>query len=298
MRVNYDSKCSDLQIHLIEAHNLCPFEEGGFREVYVRLELKPEIDQRKRETNIFRFDTNPYFNQHFKFPVSRDQLSEKELILLVRAFERLKGLSVYSTDSLQVLDADKCSSDISGELKVSIADIDLTKSNEIWGDIIRVKRAHLDRPELLISLNFLPGAERLTVVIMKAKNLEVDDVFVKFYLIQNGKRIKKKKTDFSKKDHIWNEAFTFNLPSSSFNNSGLEVSLLNVSAFESLLIEFPFFQLYVMESGSDESNAIGSCGIGLDESIGKDDTIGRDHWLDMIHNPRKPVLSWHPIVQS
>lgn len=83
MRVNYDSKCSDLQIHLIEAHNLCPFEEGGFREVYVRLELKPEIDQRKRETNIFRFDTNPYFNQHFKFPVSRDQLSEKELILQV-----------------------------------------------------------------------------------------------------------------------------------------------------------------------------------------------------------------------
>jgi Ca2+-dependent lipid-binding protein len=81
--VNYDSKCSDLQIHLIEAHNLVPFEEGGFREVYVRLELKPEIDQRKRETNIFRFDTNPYFNQHFKFPVSRDQLSEKELILLV-----------------------------------------------------------------------------------------------------------------------------------------------------------------------------------------------------------------------
>jgi synaptotagmin-6 len=84
LRVNYDSKCSDLQIHLIEAHDLVPFEEGGFREVYVRLELKPEIDQRKRETNIFRFDTNPYFNQHFKFPVSRDQLSEKELILLVR----------------------------------------------------------------------------------------------------------------------------------------------------------------------------------------------------------------------
>lgn len=87
LRINYDSKCSDLQIHLIEAHDLCPFEEGGFREVYVRLELKPEIDQRKRETNIFRFDTNPYFNQHFKFPVSRDQLSEKELILLVSCIE-------------------------------------------------------------------------------------------------------------------------------------------------------------------------------------------------------------------
>lgn len=135
----------------------------------------------------------------------------------------------------QVLDADKCSSDMSGELKVSIADIDLTKSNEIWGDVIRVKRQNLDRPELLISLNFLPGAERLTVVIMKAKNLEFDDVFVKFYLIQNGKRIKKKKTNFSKADHIWNEAFTFNLPSSSFNNSGLEVIKLTFTKLRKIL---------------------------------------------------------------
>lgn len=90
-----------------------------------------------------------------------------------------------------------------------------------------MKRTHLDRPELLISLNFLPGAERLTVVVMKAKNLDLCEVYVKFYLIQNGKRIKKKKTNFSKiasTDHIWNEAFTFNLPSSSFNSSGLEVN--------------------------------------------------------------------------
>lgn len=85
LRVTYDSKLSDLAVHLIEAHSLCSADEGGYREVYVRLELKPEIDQRKRETSIFRFETNPYFNQHFKFPISRDQLqlSETELILQV-----------------------------------------------------------------------------------------------------------------------------------------------------------------------------------------------------------------------
>lgn len=85
LRVTYDSKLSDLAVHLIEAHSLCSADEGGYREVYVRLELKPEIDQRKRETSIFRFETNPYFNQHFKFPISRDQLqlSDTELILQV-----------------------------------------------------------------------------------------------------------------------------------------------------------------------------------------------------------------------
>lgn len=38
--------------------------------------------------------------------------------------------------------------------------------------------------------------------------------------------MKKKKTEISRKsynEHIWNEAFTFNLPSSTFNNAGLEV---------------------------------------------------------------------------
>lgn len=85
LRVTYDSKFCDLAVHLIEAHNLSSADEGGYREAYVRLDIKPEIDQRKRETSIFRFETNPYFNQHFKFPISRDQLqlSETELVLQV-----------------------------------------------------------------------------------------------------------------------------------------------------------------------------------------------------------------------
>lgn len=56
--------------------------------------------------------------------------------------------------------------------------MDLSKSNEIWGDIIKVKRQD-NRPELLVSLNYLPQAARLTVNITKAKNLEAEDLFVK-----------------------------------------------------------------------------------------------------------------------
>lgn len=145
----------------------------------------------------------------------------------------------------KVLDADK-SCDISGELKINLDDMDLSKSNEIWGDIVKVKRQAIDRPELLVSLNYLPQAARLTVNVIRAKNLENEDLFVKVrdvnfydgndielslslsqvYLIQNGKRVKKKKTEISRKaynEHIWNEAFTFSLPSSTFNNAGLEV---------------------------------------------------------------------------
>lgn len=52
--------------------------------------------------------------------------------------------------------------------------------------MLRVKKPPEDRPEILISLNFLPQAERLTVVIMKAKNLDtVQEPYVKvrFYFI-------------------------------------------------------------------------------------------------------------------
>lgn len=180
LRVKYDSHLFDLAVHLIEAHNLCPIEEGGFRDPYVRLQLEPEVDTRKRQTAIHRGEAHPYFDQNFKFPVSRDQLQGKELIL-------------------QVLDYDRYShNDIIGEVRISIDDLDLSKSVEvrkikiikiafatfdynnslnqycdlqIWGELIRMKKPPEDRPELLISLTYLPQAERLTFNIMKAKNL-------------------------------------------------------------------------------------------------------------------------------
>ncbi|XP_036325589.1 synaptotagmin-7 isoform X2 [Rhagoletis pomonella] len=254
LRVKYDYHLFDLTVHLIEAHNLCPIEEGGFRDPYVRVLLEPEVDNRKRQTHIHRGESNPYFDQHFKFPVSRDQLQGKEL-------------------KLQVLDYDRYShNDIIGEIRISVDELDLSKSVEIWGDLLRVKKPQENRPELLCSLNYLPQAERLTIVIMKAKNLDtLQEPYVKIYLIQNGKRVKKKKTSISKSDDpvnpIWNEAFTFNLQSAYLHNAAIEI--------------------YVVGSGG-EATEIGSCGLGPQE-IG----TGCQHWHDMINNARKPTAMWH-----
>jgi len=91
-----------------------------------------------------------------------------------------------------VLDYDRYShNDIIGEVRISVDGLDLSKSVEvsngcgfikttksntkyiqIWGDLLRTKKPKEDRPELLCSLNYLPQAERLTVVIMKARNLD------------------------------------------------------------------------------------------------------------------------------
>lgn len=276
LRIKYDSNLFDLTVHLIEAHNLCAGDDGGFRDPYVRLMLHPEVDQRKRETSIHRRESNPYFDQHFKFPVSRDQLQGKELVL-------------------QVLDYDRYShNDIVGEVRIKIDDLELSKSVEIWGDLLKTKRSLEDRPEILLSLNYLPQAERLTVVLMKAKNLELtQEPYVKLYLIVNGKRVKKKKTSLGKSNDpqnpIWNEAFTFNVPQSQISLASLEVSPAD-EYLGSPVIKVLSLQMYVVASGG-EANAVGSCGIGPQET----NQVGRQHWADMIHNPRKPTAMWHMI---
>lgn len=48
--------------------------------------------------------------------------------------------------------------------------------------------------------------------------------------------------------------------------------------------------MYVVASGG-EANAIGSCGIGPQETH----QVSRQHWADMIHNARKPTAMWHYI---
>lgn len=279
LRLKYDQNLSDLTVHLIEAHNLCSSDEGGFRDPYVRLMLQPEVDQRKRQTSIHRRETNPYFDQHFKFPVSRDQLQGKELVL-------------------QVLDYDRYShNDIVGEVRVKMDEMEMSsRPVEIWGDLLKTKKPPEDRPEILLSLNYLPQAERLTVVLMKAKNLEItQEPYVKLYLIVNGKRVKKKKTSLGTssdpENPVWNEPFTFNVPQAQISSAALEVShamhlwLISLSHF--LLRSF---QMYVVASGG-EANAIGSCGIGPQETS----QAGRQHWADMIHNPRKPTAMWHVV---
>lgn len=125
---------------------------------------------------------------------------------------------------------------------------------QVWGEMVRGKKPPEDRPELLLSLNYLPQAERLTVVIMKAKNLgTVHDVYIKvsitsgmhsagldaklkndrishlqMHLIVNGKRVKKKKTSVRKYngnvEPTWNEAFTFNLSQSNMPHAAIEVT--------------------------------------------------------------------------
>ncbi|CAG7734762.1 unnamed protein product [Allacma fusca] len=76
------------------------------------------------------------------------------------------------------------------------------------------------RGEVLVSLCWQPTANRLTVVVLKARNLPKMDVtgladpYVKMYLLYDGTRIAKKKTHIKKRtlNPVFNESFVFDLP--------------------------------------------------------------------------------------
>lgn len=81
---------------VISAHDLSSSECGGFNDPYIRLQLSPAVDNRKRQTAINRQDSNPYFDQTFKFPVSHDDLQEKTLVVQVIKTRFVDGEKISS----------------------------------------------------------------------------------------------------------------------------------------------------------------------------------------------------------
>ncbi|XP_014796080.1 PREDICTED: synaptotagmin-12-like [Calidris pugnax] len=136
--------------------------------------------------------------------------------------------------------------------------------------------------EILLSLSYLPTAERLTVVVVKAKNLVwtngkvTADPFVKVYLLQDGRKISKKKTAVKRDDTnpVFNEAMIFSVPAIVLQELSLRVT--------------------VAESGEDgRADNTGHVLIGPAAS-----GMGITHWNQMLATLRKPVSMWHPLRRS
>ncbi|XP_032675703.1 synaptotagmin-5 isoform X1 [Odontomachus brunneus] len=272
LRLKYDFDRSDLHVHLIEAKDLAGSDQGGFNDPYVKLTLSPEVDTRKRQTQIHRNNPNPSFNQHFKFPVSYEELQEKTLVL-------------------QVFDYDRFSrNDVVGSLRVAMDGLEPVSSTswtDVWGEIARERKPPEEIQEVLVSLSYLPSAERLTVLIMKARNLfpqqdkDTLDPFAKVSLLCGERRIKKKKKTAVRRatmNPVWNEAMSFNIPASSLASSAIEVRVLDSSS--------------ELMGGNA---VVGTCIIGPATGSDSGNSQGREHWLQMTLSPRKQIAQWHTL---
>ncbi|XP_022900571.1 synaptotagmin-4 isoform X2 [Onthophagus taurus] len=242
----------------------------GSSDPYVKLQLLPE-KQHKVKTRVLRKTRNPVYDEDFTFyGISFNQLPSITLHFVVLSFDR------YSRD------------DIIGEVFCALNGIDLANiehqqmalTREIQPRSLKIRSQ--GRGEILVSLCWQPAANRLTVVVLKARNLPKMDVtgladpYVKIYLLYNGLRIAKKKTHVKKRTlcPVFNESFVFEIPA---GGEGLE----NVS-LEFLLLDW---------DRVTKNEVIGRLELGGSKCTG----TALHHWNEVCNSPRRQIADWHKL---
>ncbi|KAI1890621.1 hypothetical protein AGOR_G00155550 [Albula goreensis] len=259
--LDYDFQDGKLTVGILQAADLISMDTGGTSDPYVKVFLLPD-KKKKFDTKVHKKTLNPVFNETFIFKVPYQELGGKTLVMSVYDFDRFSK------------------HDIIGEVKLPMNQVDLGQPIEEWKDL---ESAEKEEPEKLgdicISLRYVPTAGKLTICILEAKNLKKMDVgglsdpYVKIHLLQNGKRLKKKKTTVKKNtlNPYYNESFSFEIPLEQMQKIQAVITVLDY------------------------------------DKIGKNDAIGKifvgskatgtelRHWSDMLANPRRPIAQWHPL---
>ncbi|GAA6065794.1 synaptotagmin-1b [Tachysurus ichikawai] len=233
---------------------------SGTSDPYVKLCLLPD-KKKKYESKIHRKTLNPTFNESFTFKVPYSELGGKTLLMTVYDFDRFSK------------------HDAIGAVRVPMNLVDFSHVTEEWRQLQKAEHEEETLGDVCLSLRYVPTAGKLTIVILEAKNLKKMDVgglsdpYVKIHLMQNSKRLKKKKTTIKKNtlNPYYNESFSFEVSSEQIQKVQIVVTVLDY------------------------------------DKIGKNDTIGKilvgmnssgteqRHWEDMLASPRRPIAQWHAL---
>ncbi|XP_050355573.1 synaptotagmin-6-like isoform X2 [Nymphalis io] len=263
--LKYDQEVEALVVKIFEARDLPVKDVLGSSDPYIKVFLLPDR-KKKFQTKVHRKNLNPVFNETFLFSVPYEELRQRYLQFSVYDFDRFSRHDLIGHVVLKGL----------------LESADLHQEIEYTMNILAPPQEKKDLGELMLSLCYLPTAGRLTVTVIKGRNLKAMDIngssdpYVKICLICQGKRIKKKKTTVKKNtlSPVYNEALVFDLPAENVYDVTLLVKVIDYDLI-----------------GPNEligCTAIGSSLIG----------IGRDHWLEMLDNARKPVAQWYPLNKS
>lgn len=258
--LEYDREVSELIISVIRARDLEPNEVTRSLDSYVKLWLSPSREG-KVVTKVQKDTTEPVYKERFLFNVEPAELDNK-------------------TAQFQVYSSDKYARNkLLGETDLRLGDIDFRQPMRIWMNLRDMDEKPTDHGDVMFSLSYLPTAERLTVVVVKARNLkwannmEAGDCFVKVYLLQNGKKMSKKKTSVKRreKNPIFNEAMIFSVPAQSLQTVQLRVTVIE-------------------DVGEERLTSLGHVIVGS-QLTGTELT----HWNQMMTSLRKPVAMWHSL---
>ncbi|XP_043278504.1 synaptotagmin-4 isoform X2 [Venturia canescens] len=240
---------------------------------YVKLQLFPD-KQHRVKTRVLRNTRDPVYDEDFTFfGISPTQLQKISLHFVVLSFDR------YSRD------------DIIGEVVFDLASVNNLEDADnqqisLYRDICPrcLKIQSQGRGELLVSLCWQPATKRMTVVVLKARNLPKMDVtgladpYVKIYLLCNSQRISKKKTHVKKRtlSPIFNESFIFEIP--------IEAVGLADITLEFMLLDWDRLT---------KNEVIGRLELGGTRCQGP----ALNHWNEVWSSPRRQIAYWHKLKE-
>uniref|UniRef100_UPI00358F5C27 synaptotagmin-13 n=1 Tax=Myxine glutinosa TaxID=7769 RepID=UPI00358F5C27 len=259
--VQYNVDCRELKVVVMEASGLPKADKLGFCDPFVVMSLHTRALCRKAETSIKTHTLSPTWNESFSFNLTTTEIAEGSLIL-----------SLFDCDKFS-----RCN--FIGDVRFRLADVNLTGHSTWWQLTAPEKGGNVDMGELLFAIGYLPTANRLVVVIMKARNLcskmlkDCADLSVKLTLWHQSTRLKKKQT---KRVHcnlspVWNEVIMFEVP----------LDYLGSVALELVLVSF---------EQAGKASAVGRCSVSARAS-----GLGAKHWQEMVSNPRKQIAMWHAV---
>ncbi|KAK3919291.1 Synaptotagmin-11 [Frankliniella fusca] len=270
-KLRYRQDKSTLVVTVVKCKNLPAKDPGlGSCDPYVKLQLLPD-KQHKVKTRVLRKSRDPQYDEDFTFyGINANQLQSITLHFVVLSFDR------YSRD------------DIIGEVFCTLSSVDLTNKDNHQQMLTKnilprsLKIRSQGRGEILVSLCWQPAANRLTVVILKARNLPKMDVtgladpYVKMYLLVGGQRVAKKKTHVKKRtlNPVFNESFVLEVP------AGAE-------GLESVSLEF----LLLDWDRVTKNEVIGRLELGGSRCTGS----ALHHWNEVCNSPRRQIAEWHKL---
>uniref|UniRef100_A0A1I8PPF3 C2 domain-containing protein n=1 Tax=Stomoxys calcitrans TaxID=35570 RepID=A0A1I8PPF3_STOCA len=257
----------DLQVNIIEAKGLIlPFKVNAI-DTFVRVYLVPD-QTGSLQTKVVEDSETPTYNESLHFWLSK----------------------LYPKHSLWFhLFHNGDAHTLIGEAEMEIGE--LPKPITTWIPLTDSRKVNAQWGEIMFSLSYLPTAERITIVVVKARNLQlrvpskrnpdimhdIQNIFVKVYLMNNDKKVLKKRTSLKRKDRcpVFNEFVIFSLPPQSLTTAQIRLTVYGTTNDEDDSSVTPLGHVFV---GSTCSSSNGK---------------GLRHWHQMLSSLRKPVAMWH-----
>ncbi|XP_033741211.1 synaptotagmin-12-like [Pecten maximus] len=256
--LEYDREVSELVVSIIQARDLTANQYSGTLDTYIRGIMQPDTDA-KLQTKIQKNSTDPVFKERFLFGVEPEDLDSRTILFQVFSVDKYARHKVI------------------GESEIRVGDIDLRIPIKMWLNLRDIDEKPTEYGDIMFSLSYLPTAQRLTVVVVKARNLkwcdnkDSGDTFVKVYLLQNGRKVSKKKTSVKRRERhpTFNEAMIFSVPATALPTVQLRITVSEV----------------IPES---RTPSLGHIIVGANTS-----GTELSHWNQMMTSLRKPIAMWH-----